>query len=155
MMIKIAAVSDDGENLSRHFGRATKYVVVTIDKGVITGREIRNKLSNRDFREEPSLRINEPPAGYRVYELDEPGHDGKFRESPGHGHGAKASAKHKRMLDNIADCEIILAGGMGRGLYESLKAQTIYPIITDMANIDEAIQAIITDKINFRLDRIC
>ncbi len=154
MMIKIAAVSDDGENLSRHFGRATKYVVVTIDKGVITGREIRLKLSNRDIRDEPSLQVKEPPAEYRVAELDEPGLEGKLDESHGRGYGARASARHKRMLDNIPDCEIILAGGMGRGLYESLKAQTIYPIITDMANIDEAIQAIIADKINFRLDRI-
>jgi len=38
--MKIAFVSDDGITISRHFGRATYYVVVEIENGTISHKEI-------------------------------------------------------------------------------------------------------------------
>jgi predicted Fe-Mo cluster-binding NifX family protein len=153
-MIKIAAVSDDGQNISRHFGRATKYVVVTIENGLVTGREVRDKISHRDFQGEASLQISEAREEYHALELEEHDDDDAQDGSDGRGFGQKAAARHQRMLDTIADCEIVLAGGMGQGLYEAMKAQTIYPILTEILNIDQAVQAIINDTITNRLDRL-
>jgi len=48
---------------------------------------------------------------------------------------------HARMAAAISDCEVLLARGMGAGAYESMRQANIQPIITDIANIDEAIQA--------------
>ena len=38
--MKIAVVSDDGVSISRHFGRAPYYVVLTVEGGEIRGKEI-------------------------------------------------------------------------------------------------------------------
>jgi len=43
------------------------------------------------------------------------------------------------MAETIADCEVLIAGGMGQGAYESLKGYGIRPIITDVGDIREAV----------------
>ncbi len=40
--MKIAAITEDGTNISQHFGRAPLYVVVTVKDGKIVNRETRN-----------------------------------------------------------------------------------------------------------------
>ncbi len=40
---KIAAVTDDGNVLSNHFGMATQYLVIEIEDGKIRGQELRAK----------------------------------------------------------------------------------------------------------------
>lgn len=40
---KIAFVCDDEENISAHFGRAPKVIVVTLEDGQEVGREVRDK----------------------------------------------------------------------------------------------------------------
>ena len=50
--MKIAAVTDDNETISQHFGRATKYSVLTIDEGKIIARELREKANHQDFQRE-------------------------------------------------------------------------------------------------------
>ena len=47
--MKIAAVSEDMSTVAQHFGRAPYYVVVTVEDGVVVGRETRSKASHRDF----------------------------------------------------------------------------------------------------------
>lgn len=41
--MKIAFPSDDGTTISRHFGRAGQYIVVTVEDGQPAGREVRDK----------------------------------------------------------------------------------------------------------------
>ena len=43
------------------------------------------------------------------------------------------------MTAAIADCEVLLARGMGAGAYESMRQAGIRPIVTDIATIDDAI----------------
>jgi len=43
------------------------------------------------------------------------------------------------MAEAISDCQIVLAGGMGWGAYESMKSYNIESIVTDVKNIDEAV----------------
>jgi predicted Fe-Mo cluster-binding NifX family protein len=51
-----------------------------------------------------------------------------------------AKASHAGMMANITDCQLLIAGGMGWGAHESLKNNGIESLITDVNNIDEAIQ---------------
>ena len=44
MNIKIAAITDDGQTISQHFGRAAYYAVLTIEDGKIIAREQREKM---------------------------------------------------------------------------------------------------------------
>jgi predicted Fe-Mo cluster-binding NifX family protein len=150
--MKIAAVTDDADprsgtdlrsgTISAHFGRATKYLVVTVEDGQITDSELRDKANHHDFHQEESghdhLLIQ--PAGYK--------------ESPGHGHGRHSAEKHKRMFETITDCQIVLARGMGQGAYTGLEQMGIRPILTDIKEISPAVQAVIDGTIEDHPERL-
>lgn len=124
--MKIAAVSDDGVTISRHFGRAQYYVVVTIEDGKIVAREMRDKPGHAQFAGE---------------------HHGGSHEAGQHGFDPAAQSRHARMAAAIADCEVVLAGGMGAGAYEGMREAGIRPIVTDVVNIDEAVRAYLDGKL--------
>jgi predicted Fe-Mo cluster-binding NifX family protein len=115
--LRIAAVSDDGTHISQHFGRAPYYVVLTLDDGRITSTETR------------------PKAGHQTFAAQ-----GHPTLAPGerHGYDAGSQAKHRTMAETIADCQVLIAGGMGWGAFESLKAYGIEPVVTDVRDIREA-----------------
>lgn len=115
--MKIAAITDDGQTISQHFGRAVHYLVVTVEDGKITGRQMRDKPGSARF----------------VAQLHETGHPGQL-----HGKNAALQHEHSLWAESIADCEVLLCGDMGMGLYESMKMQGICCIVTDIAEIDKA-----------------
>lgn len=45
------------------------------------------------------------------------------------------------MMETIANCQILLARGMGSGAYKTLKQVGLEPILTDIQTIDEVIHA--------------
>ena len=135
-MIKIAAVSDDEKTISHHFGRATKYVVITVEEGSITAREVRDKAGHRDFHQE---------EGHKHEHHD---------DERGRGFGKHAREKHQLMFEAIPDCDIVLAGGMGQGAYQGLQQKDIYPILTAIADIDLAVQAVIDGSIEDHHERL-
>lgn len=127
--MKIAAVSEDGVTISQHFGRAPFYVVITIEDGKIIARERRDKMGHAQFVAEP-------------HEEHSPESDPR-----GHGFDPAAQNRHARMAAAIADCDILLARGMGAGAYYSMEQAGIRPILTEIAFIDEAVLAVISGQI--------
>jgi predicted Fe-Mo cluster-binding NifX family protein len=117
--MRIAAITDDGQTISQHFGRAAHYLVVTVEDGKIIDRQLRDKLGHGHFSGMPHV------------------------EQPGQPHGLDAAShnKHLQMAEAITDCEALLCRGMGMGAYESMKVRGIRPIVTDIASIDEAVMA--------------
>jgi predicted Fe-Mo cluster-binding NifX family protein len=120
--MKIAAVTEDRTTISRHFGRAPFYLVVTIEDGRAVSREVRDKLGHLQF------------AGQEGEEPHRP-------DPRGHGFDPAAQDRHAGMAVAIADCQVLLARGMGAGAYESMKQAGIRPIVTDVPNIDDAVAA--------------
>ena len=118
MNIKIAAVSDDGQTISQHFGRAQYYTVLTIENGQIIAREQREKMSHNHF------------AGEH--------HEGEETDPRGHGFAPAEQDRHFLMAEAIRDCQFLLARGMGSGAYYSMEQVGIHPVITTIASIDEA-----------------
>lgn len=134
--MKIAVVSDDGVTISQHFGRAPFYVVFTVEGGRVTGREVREKAGHAHF------------AG-------EHHHGHEHGAGPhGHGFGPAAERRHARMMEAIADCEVLLAGGMGARAYESLRRTGIRPILTDFTRIDDAVQAYLEGRLKDHPERL-
>lgn len=129
--MKIAAITEDGKTISQHFGRAPYYLVVTMDDGKIVAQELREKMGHAQF------------AGLE----DEQGHGhgqqhGQENEQEqGHGFGRQAHDRHVQMAEAIADCEVLLCRGMGRGAYQSMQVKGIRPIVTDIPTIEEALLA--------------
>jgi predicted Fe-Mo cluster-binding NifX family protein len=135
-MMKIASVTDDGKTISPHFGRATKYVVLTVEGDLITTREVRDKVGHRDFQKEGS-------------------HNHKHHDDPrGRGFGTHSAEKHRRMFANIADCQVLLARGMGQGAYQGLQQAGIRPVLTDIPDIDLAVQAVMDESIEDHTERL-
>jgi predicted Fe-Mo cluster-binding NifX family protein len=117
--IKVAFVTDDGNTISQHFGRAQYYEVVTIENNIITKRERREK------------------AGHHTFHAQE--NHGEHH-GPGHGFDEHSQHKHQTMTSNIADCTILVARGMGNGAYQHLLSVNIKPIITNAPTIDNAVK---------------
>ena len=132
--MKIAAITEDGKTISQHFGRAGYYLVVTVEAGRIINREMRDKLGHAQFEAEA--------------------HGQDERAGGRHGYGPDAERRHGRMAQAIIDCEALLCGGMGMGAYESIKALNIRPVVTDIADIDDAVTAYLDDRIVDHVEKL-
>ncbi len=115
--MKIAVVTEDEVTISQHFGRAPYYVVLTVENGEITGKEKRNKAGHDTF----AAQGMNTGTGEK------------------HGYGARAQTRHAAMADTISDCQIVISGGMGLGAFENLKSYNIESVITDVENIEDAV----------------
>jgi predicted Fe-Mo cluster-binding NifX family protein len=124
--MKIAVITEDGKTISQHFGRAPYYQVLTIEDGKIIHREMRSKMGHNQFQ------------GH--------GHD---EEPHGAGHGMDSAAhdKHARMAESIGDCDALVCGGMGMGAYESMRRMNIRAVVTDLLDIEAAVEAYIDGKL--------
>ena len=114
--MKIVIATDDGRTVSRHFGRASYYSVLTVEDGAVVGREMRPKFSPHG-------------SGIEVHEE---------REAGPHGVGPASDARHDQMAVAITDCSAVICGGMGQGAYDRLAANSIRPVVTDLQDVDEA-----------------
>jgi len=132
--MKIAVITDDGKMISQHFGRAEHYLVLTIEDKKIVGRELRNKLGHGQFF---------------AQEKQDPSH-GKGQ----HGMDSASQDKHTSMASSIADCQVVLCGGMGMGAYQSLSQLGIKPIVTDIKEIEEAVKAYLNDELIDKIERL-
>jgi len=124
--MKIALVSDDNQTISRHFGRAENYVVISIEN---------EKIADRKTLPKPGQCHS---AGR---------HHGRETDARGRGFGGRAERSHQDMFENIRDCNVLVTRGMGRGAYLDLQQSGVIPIITDIEDIDSAVQAILNDTI--------
>jgi predicted Fe-Mo cluster-binding NifX family protein len=124
--VKIAAITDDGQTLSQHFGRARYFLVVTVEDGKIVAQELRDK------------------AGHHIFAPHEgPGHD----TAGPHGFDPASQGRHAQMLAAIADCQVVLAGGMGQGMYGNLQQVGIRPVLTAEMRIEQAIRLFLDGRL--------
>ena len=131
--MKIAAVSEDGTTISQHFGRAPLYIVATIEDGKVINKETRDKAGHHTFA---AHQHPETAPGER------------------HGYDAGAQSRHATMAEAISDCQVLISGGMGWGAFESMRSYDIEAIVTDIQNIDEAINLYIAGNLPNLMDRL-
>lgn len=131
--MKIAVISDDEVNISQHFGRAPYYIVVTVDSGKVTAKETRSKAGHTTFA------AHETP---------------KLAPGERHGYETGSRSRHESMAEDIQDCQVLLAGGMGWGAYEAMKGYGIEPIVTDMKDINEAVGLYLAGRLTNLMDRL-
>jgi predicted Fe-Mo cluster-binding NifX family protein len=129
--VKIAAITDDGQTLSRHFGRARHFLVVTVEDRKVLCQELRDKTGHHTFAPH-----EEAGAG----------------DGGPHGFDPASRGRHAQMLAVIADCQVVLAGGMGQGMLLNLQQTGIRPVLTDARDIQEAVQAFVDGRLAERPD---
>jgi len=131
--MKIAVVSDDGQNLSQHFGRAPYYIVFSIQEGKITGKEIREKMGHNQFAAE---------------------HNHEHDHGQHHGLDDASHGKHATMAQAIADCEVLICGGMGMGAYESMRRLNIQPFVTASTDPETAVKTYLEGKLVDHIEKL-
>jgi predicted Fe-Mo cluster-binding NifX family protein len=129
--VKLAAITDDGKTISQHSGRARYYLVCTVEDGHITSRELRDKAGHHSFA---------PQQGNEHHAAGQHGFDPASRN------------RHAQMLSVIADCQAVLAGGMGLGMQRNLEEVGIRPLLTDIADIEEGVRAFVEGRLAVRPD---
>ena len=134
--MKIAAITDDGQTISAHFGRAHHYLVLTVTDGEVVKQELRDKAGHHNF------------GGEHGHHHEHHDHE------QGHGFGRGARQRHAQMLANIEDCDILLARGMGRGAQVALQEANIETILTDLKSIEEAVQVYLKGDLAHRPERL-
>ncbi len=120
--MKIAVVTLDGKTVSQHFGRSPYYSIITVENGQVKSQELRERRTGHFA-----------PGG--------PQHGGDMNETGRHGYGAAARMSHATMAQEISDCQVLIAGGMGSGAYENFKEAGLEVVLTDMQMIDDAVKA--------------
>ena len=130
--MKIAAITEDGATISQHFGRAPLYLVVTVEDGKVVSKETRDKAGHHTFA----------------------AHHTELAPGEKHGYDAGAQTRHASMTGNIADCQVLIAGGMGWGAYESIRGRNIQAIVTDVETIDEAVKLYLEGKLPNLMERL-
>ncbi|MBI4788869.1 MAG: dinitrogenase iron-molybdenum cofactor biosynthesis protein [Chloroflexi bacterium] len=83
------------------------------------------------------------------------------RAKPSHQHGAHEEHHHSGMDTHahgmaavIADCEVLLARGMGQPAFQALQSAGIQAILTEKQTIDDAAQAYLKGELSHRAERV-
>jgi predicted Fe-Mo cluster-binding NifX family protein len=130
--MKIAVVTEDEVTISQHFGRAPYYMVYTVEGGKVTEKERRDKAGHHTFAAQHA----ETAPGER------------------HGFDSGAQTRHATMAETISDCQWLIAGGMGWGAFESMKSYNIGVLVTDVNNMDEAVNSHIKGELPNLMERL-
>jgi len=122
-MIKIGIASDDGKNISAHFGRTMGFVIFSIDN---------NKIISKEYK----------PNTFT----------GHARGIEGH---SNMSSTHSSIIEALKDCKAVISNGMGRRIYEDLRAAGIEAIITTETDVDKAIELYLAGSLKDNPDSGC
>jgi predicted Fe-Mo cluster-binding NifX family protein len=101
MAVKIAAVTEDGLQLSSHFGMAPEYRVYHVEEGQVAAEETRPK----------------------------PHHAHHPGSSPAETHSHRSTPGHEDMFAPIRDCQVLLVGGMGTPAFEKALASGLEVVL--------------------------
>ncbi len=115
--MKIAIVTNNGNVVSQHFGRAKYYAIYTVEDG---------KVINKELRERNAVH----------HHSDEDNHHNHDH----HGDEAEHQRKHDAMAQELNDCQVLIAGGMGRSAYNRFFMHGLNVVLTDETNVEQAIK---------------
>jgi len=134
MTLKIAVVTDDGERIAPHFGRARYYKVLTVEDGRIVAEELRPRGGHD----------HGPGMGHSTGAS----HHGHAHHEHGHGHH-----DHRGMLQPIADCQVLIAGGMGSPAFAAAQAAGLEVVLAG-GPIPKAVDAYLRGELTSDLRRL-
>ena len=123
-MKKVAFPTDDGETIGRHLGQAQFYLVATLG-------------DSGEVRFEPRQKPHHSAA-----EAHRPG-----AHPSGKGEG-------QAMLGAIADCQVLISGGMGQRAYEHALAQGLEVLLPAEKDIRAALDAYRAGRLTSDLRRV-
>ncbi len=130
--LTIGILTDDGEHISAHFGRAQHVEVITLENKEVIHREQREKPGHHTWGR---------------------GH-GHQQGSEDHRHEPGPGSKHAAMAEVLEGCQMVIARGMGQGAYQNLTERGMQPVLTGLHTISEAVQAVNDGQLTHQPERI-
>ena len=134
MTIKIAIPTDDGTTISRHFGRAKAFLIVTLENNEIVDQELRAL----------------PEGSECDHDHDHDHHD----HDHGHHHGGGNHSAHMAKFEYVQDCQFLIGGGMGQPAIQRLNAMGIQVALTDHKHIEDLLEEVKTGQVKHNPQRI-
>jgi predicted Fe-Mo cluster-binding NifX family protein len=122
---KIAVVTENGQDISSHFGMAPFFHVFDVEEGKILKQEVRAK----------------------AYHAQHPQHN--HDEHEGHG----GHHLHADMFSPLSDCQVLLAGGMGEPAYRKALDAGLEVVLVG-GNIQDIVQAYLHGEVQSDQRRI-
>ena len=132
MTIKIAIPTDDGVTISRHFGRAKAFLVITLDNGDVVEQELRQL----------------PDSGDHEHHHHDHEHDHH------HHHGMGGNPAHMAKFEYVRDCQFLIGGGMGAPAINRLNAMGIQVALTDHKQIADLLEEVKTGQVKHNPKRV-
>jgi len=126
--MKVGIASDDQQSIAQHFGRTKGFVITELTEKKVISREYReNNFTN---------------------------HNQSSKHEDHGAHGAHGHS-HVGIMAALKDCDVVIARGMGRRIYEDLRSANIEAIITDIPAVDEAIDAYLSGTLKDNPEKGC
>jgi len=132
-MKKIAVAQLNESEISKHFGRSPLFGIYTIADGEVIETEMRMNTFTHHMK-------NDNGSDHT--------HRGRGNENRNHSHN------HKSVVNGLADCQVIISGGMGMGAINNLSAAGKEIIITDEKLSEQAVKKYIIGELK-NLNKIC
>lgn len=136
--MKIAIVTNNGSSVSQHFGRAPYYKKFETED---------HKIKKVSLRERRTGHF--APGGIQHNH----GHKDSHESAEGHGYGKDAQSRHANMVEELADCQVLIAGGMGMGAFENFRSAGLEVILTDQRDILKAIDTYLEGNLENMMDQ--
>lgn len=154
-MKKIAFPSEDGQTISRHLGRAPFFIVATLQDGLSPALEQRPKPHHGAGHDhaEHDRQEHEHSLSPKAAPL----HPALQQPSPGPETSISVSANPEgvhAMFSVIADCQVLVAGGMGEPAYQRAQAYGLEVYLTGEWKIDAALAAYQAGELKSDLRRV-
>ena len=121
--MRVAIPSNDKSTIFKHFGRTGGFVICDIENQEITNSEY---LENTFTPHAPAMQKN---------------------NGNGHGHHHHGH-NHNSIFVALADCDVIIAGGMGRRLYDEFLAREYKVFMTQENEIESALNLLISNDLD-------
>lgn len=115
--MKIAIPSDNGTTINKHFGRSKIFWIYTFDGNKLVGKK----------------RVENQFTGHAL---------GLHLDVARDGHG-KGQHSHKKILDAIGHCNMVVAGGMGQRMINDFSEKQIEVVLTKIDDVEAALAAFV------------
>ncbi|NQV42114.1 MAG: iron-molybdenum cofactor biosynthesis protein [Candidatus Marinimicrobia bacterium] len=112
--MKIGIASNDQRSIAQHFGRSKGFVIAELVDGSIKSKDYRENVFTNHLQQ------------------------GTHEHQGGHGHS------HEGILTALNDCDVVIARGMGRRIYDDLRGANIESLITEISTVDDALVAYVS-----------
>jgi predicted Fe-Mo cluster-binding NifX family protein len=131
--MKIAFPSHDQKNIFPHFGRTPGFQIITVENGEITNQEF----------------LPNSVTGHAKGQHQEHNHSHNEGHKPSHNHS------HSGIMSVLNDCEVVIANGMGRRLYDDFATTDKKVFVTQETNIIKATEMFLNNTLDHNSSTCC